>query len=105
MQRAYDSGSEEWKRNNKDRMDERRDHMVQKLADLVETMDDLKALVARLGQVRMWLDSVRLGPDGKPKGPIDAFQPETFVRLGSISLYLRVWGGRLRTHIATNRSM
>jgi hypothetical protein len=39
--------------------------------------------------VRQWLDSVRLGPDGRPKGPVDAFNPQTFVRLGSISMYLR----------------
>jgi hypothetical protein len=45
-----------------------------------------------MGQLRVWLDSVRLGPGGKPRTPIEAFNPLTFVRLGSIDRYLRAMG-------------
>jgi hypothetical protein len=89
LQKAYDSGSDQWKQQHKAQMDERRNHITQKLQDLAETVADLNALAGRMGQVRSWLDSLRLGPDGKPRGPVEAFNPMTFVRLGSISLYLR----------------
>lgn len=89
LQKAYDSGSSEWQRRHKDQMDDRREHITGKLADLAETVADLNALAARMGQVRNWLDSLRLTPDGKLRGPVELFNPLTFVRLGSISLYLR----------------
>jgi hypothetical protein len=92
LQRTYDSGSDDWKRRHQDQMDQRRDHITQKLGDLAETVADLNALAARMHQVRGWLDSVRLTPDGKLRGPVEAFNPMTFVRLGSIGLYLKGMG-------------
>ncbi len=89
LQTAYDSGSDEWKRQHKGQMDGRRAHINQKLADLQETMADLAALASRMQLLRNWLDSLRLTPDGKLRGPIEVFNPLTFVRLGSIGLYLR----------------
>ena len=105
MQRAYDSGSEEWKRNNKERMDERRDHMVQKLADLVETMDDLKALVARLGQVRMWLELGAAWTRRQAKGAGRCVQPRN-VRAARFDLPLSARHGARTSSDShrTNRS-
>ncbi len=89
LDRAFNSASPEWQRAHQSEMDDRRRHIQQKLADLSDAMKDLGALDGRTGQLRQWLDSVRLSPGGGVKSPIDAFNPETFVRLGSIALYLR----------------
>lgn len=92
LQRAYDSGSSGWKNRNRAAIEGRKAHIEQKMADLDETRSDMLALAARMGQLRAWLDSVRLGPDGKPRTPVEAFNPLTFVRLGSIERYLRAMG-------------
>ena len=59
------------------------------IADLPQAVKELQALKAKIGQMRQWLDTLRLNPDGSLKGPLATFNPETFVRLGAISLYLR----------------
>jgi len=92
LDKAFNSGSPGWQKDHQAQMDERRKHIEQKLADLADTMKDLNALSARMGQLKQWLDSVRLNPDKSLKTPLQAFNPETFVRLGSISLYLRAMG-------------
>ncbi len=42
-----------------------------------------------MSKTRQWLDSVRLNPDHSLKSPLELFNPQIFVRLSSISLYLR----------------
>lgn len=92
LQRAYDSGSTDWKNRNRAGIEGRKAHITQKLADLDETRGDMRTLAGRMTQLRAWLDAVRLGPDGKPRPPVEAFNPLTFVRLGSIDRYLRAMG-------------
>jgi hypothetical protein len=92
LDRIYNSGSEDWKKNHKSELDARRDHITQKLAALAETVDDLAALTARMQNVRNWLDSLRMAPGGGLRSGVDLFDPQVFVRLGSISLYLRGMG-------------
>ena len=92
LQRAYDSADPEWRDVHKTQMDEKRAHIEKKIADLKAAMDQLAQLNNRLGQLQQWLDSVRLNPDGSRRGTLQAFDPQAFVRLGSISLYLRSIG-------------
>ena len=89
LQDVYNSGSDTWKKNHKAEMDGRRNHINEKLAALAETVADLNALAARMQNLRNWLDSLRLNADGSLRGPIDLFNPQVFVRLGSVSLFLR----------------
>ena len=92
LEKVYRSGSDQWQRDHKDQLDARRDHINQKLAALAETVTDLNALAARMAQMRNHLDSLRLDPAGGLRGPVDLFNPIVFVRLGSISLFLRGMG-------------
>jgi hypothetical protein len=92
LDKVYRSGSGDWQRSHKAELDARRDHIAQKLAALAETVADLNALAARMAQMRNYLDSLRVNPDGGLRGPVDLFNPIVFVRLGSISLFLRGMG-------------
>ena len=89
LQKAYDAGSPEWQRSHQGQLDARREHIRQKLAALSETVADLNALAARMAQMRNHLDSLRLNPSGGLRETVDLFNPIVFVRLGSISLFLR----------------
>jgi hypothetical protein len=92
LEKTYNTGSDDWKKNHKGELDARRDHINQKLAALAETVSDLNALTARMQNVRNWLDSLRTAPGGGLRSGVDLFDPQVFVRLGSISLYLRGMG-------------
>ena len=92
LEKVYRSGSDQWQRDHKAELDARRDHINQKLAALAETVADLNALAARMAQMRNHLDSLRLDPAGGLRAPVDLFNPIVFVRLGSISLFLRGMG-------------
>jgi hypothetical protein len=89
LQKAFNSGSEGWKKDHQQEMDGRREHIEQKLADLADAMKELAAIKTHMGKMRAWLDSVRLNPDGSVKTPLEAFNPQTYVRLAAISLYAR----------------
>ncbi len=92
LEEVYDSASDDWKERNKELIEERRKHINEKLAALAETVEDLNALAERLEKLQKWLDSLRLNPDGSLRRPLDLFNPIIYVRLGSISLYLRAMG-------------
>ena len=92
MQAIHDGAGPGWKALHGPQLDERKAHIDQKLKDLQETLDDLQTLKSRMSKLRAWLDSVRLGPDGKPRGPVQSFDPQIFIRLGSISLYMKAMG-------------
>jgi len=89
LKRIYDNSPEGWKKAHKDEMEARQKHIEQKLADMADALKQLEALDAKMKQLRQWLDSVRLNPDGSVRDPVSAFNPQTFVRLGSITLFLR----------------
>ena len=89
LERALNGANADWKREHQAEFDARRQHILQKLADLNSSLADLNALKSRIGLLRQWLDAVRVGPDGKPRSALDTFNPETFVRLGAINLYIR----------------
>ncbi|MCX7865378.1 MAG: hypothetical protein N2423_10165, partial [Novosphingobium sp.] len=92
LESIYNSGSDSWKKNRQGEMDARRKHIEEKLAALAETLADLNALAARMGNVVNWLESLRRTPSGGLRGPVELFDPQIFVRLGSIALYLRGMG-------------
>lgn len=92
LQKVFDGGSPGWQKDHKDQLDARRDHITQKLADLANAMQSVRELAGRMANLRQWLDTLRLNPDRSVKPPIEAFNPEIYVRLNSIALYLRGMG-------------
>ncbi len=89
LNKAFQSGSDGWKGDHQKQYDDSRQHILDKLTDLADTMKSLAAMQSHMAKMITWLDSVRLNPDHSLKAPLELFNPQVFVRLASISLYLR----------------
>jgi hypothetical protein len=78
-----------WKQDHLQDLVERQAHISQKLAQLGRIRTTLGDMATRIPQMQAWLESMQKGPDGSIKGPVDLFNPEIFIRMGSIAVFIR----------------
>jgi hypothetical protein len=85
---AYRSGDADWQRAHADELAERRRHIEGKIAYIRSVLDALRDLKGRLGQMRQWLNEMRVDASGGLRSVTTLMNPEIPVRLISTGLYL-----------------
>lgn len=93
LQRAFDNASPAWKAAHGPEMAGLRAHIEQKLADLKSSVEDFREIATKLPLMIQWLDGLQRMPDGTLRSSTHMFNPEIFVRLASIGLFLRALAG------------
>jgi len=88
LESAYGSGDADWQRAHADELAERRRHIEGKIAYIRSVLDALRDLKGRLGQMRQWLNELRVDAAGGLRSVTTMMNPEIAVRLISTGLYL-----------------
>lgn len=88
LEAAYRSGDADWQRAHADELVERRRHIEDKIAYIRSVLDALRDLQGRLGQMREWLNGLRVDASGGLRSVTTMMNPEIAVRLISTGLYL-----------------
>ncbi len=88
MQAAFDQATPAWKAAHASEVSAIRAHIDQKLADLAAAIGLLKEIADTLPKMIEWLRSVARDAQGGVKSGSQLYNPEIFVRLGAIAVYL-----------------
>ncbi|HEX4979635.1 MAG TPA: hypothetical protein VFV35_06185, partial [Acidimicrobiales bacterium] len=86
--RAFDAAPPGFRDAHRGELDDRSGHIRQKLAQLQTIVAALRQLEASLPNMTTWLDALRKNPDGSVRSVLGLFNPEAFVRLGSVGMAL-----------------
>jgi hypothetical protein len=87
-QQTYNQASPNWQQAHASELAARTAHIKQKLADLATSLGALKDLEQRIPHMIEWLDVLQQAPDGSAALLTDLFNPEGYIRMSSIGLFL-----------------
>ena len=89
MKQLFDTAPEGFRTDHQNELDEREQHITEKLAFIEAATAELQVLGPRAGQLRDWLNEMRLLPDGSIRPPTALVDPQALLRFGSAFIYLQ----------------